>query len=152
MSFLRWADLAAPTVALGQAIGRWGNFVNQEVYGAPTDLPWAITIDARHRLPEFAGVEKYHPLFLYESLWSLMVLGLIFFVEKRFSQQLKPGDSLLIYLVGYPVGRFLLEFLRLDASQIGGINFNQTFVLAIALLAAGALIWRHQPQPKRRRK
>ncbi len=144
-SFLMWADIAAPTVALGQAIGRWGNFINQEVYGKPTDLPWAITIQPQYRLPEFWDVEKYHPLFLYESLWNFANMGLLLWLGKKYPDRLKEGDLFLLYLVGYPIGRFFLEFLRLDSPMIGTINTNQTIMLIVALVSAGLLFWRHRP-------
>jgi phosphatidylglycerol---prolipoprotein diacylglyceryl transferase len=145
LSFMTWADIAAPGVPLAQAIGRWGNFINQEVYGAPSNLPWAITIDPLHRLPEYQDVATYHPLFAYEGLWNLLTVILIFWLEKRFSDKLKPGDMLLTYLVSYPLARFFLEFIRLDASQIAGVNFNQVFMLVIAIAAAVVLFLRHRP-------
>lgn len=149
ISFATWADIATPTLALGQAIGRWGNFINQELYGAPSNLPWAITIDPAHRLPEYASQATYHPLFLYESLWNVLNMVFLLWIERRFGDRLKPGDLFLVYLIGYPVGRFFLEFLRLDASQLGGINFNQTFMLIIAIAAGALLFIRHrQPAPK----
>jgi phosphatidylglycerol---prolipoprotein diacylglyceryl transferase len=144
LSFSTWADVAAPALALGQAIGRWGNFVNQELYGMPSDLPWAIRIDPIHRLPEFINVERYHPLFLYESLWNFLNMGLLLWLDRRPSKWLKDGDLFLIYLVTYPVGRFLLEFLRLDVARVAGINANQTIMLVIALLFAMVFIWRHR--------
>jgi phosphatidylglycerol---prolipoprotein diacylglyceryl transferase len=144
LSFAEWADIAAPSLALGQAIGRWGNFVNQELYGAPTDLPWAITIEPHKRVSGFAEYATYHPLFLYESLWNLGNMALMLWLSHRFGERLKPGDIFLTYLVVYPVGRFLLDFLRLDASMLGGINANQTFMAVVALLAAAALVWRHR--------
>ncbi len=144
IKFLRWIDLIAPGLALAQAIGRWGNFVNQEIYGAPTNLPWAIYIDEAHRLPQYRNVAYYHPLFLYEFLWNLANMAVLLWLGRRFASRLKPGDIFLSYLVIYPVGRFLLEFLRLDASQVGGINFNQTLMAVIAVLAALALIIRHR--------
>lgn len=143
LSFPLWIDLAAPGVALGQAIGRWGNYVNQELYGQPTNLPWAISIDTAHRVRGYETYERFHPLFLYESLWNLALLGLLLWLQRRYSERLKPGDLFLVYLIGYPVGRFLLEFLRLDASQVGGINANQTFMAFVALAAAALLVWRH---------
>jgi len=143
LNFAEWTDIAAPSLALGQAIGRWGNFFNQEVYGAPTDLPWKISIDPAHRLPSFMDVEYYHPLFLYESLWNLGNLFLLLWLGWRFKNTLKTGDIFLSYLVVYPLGRFLLEFLRLDSSQIAGVNANQTFMLLVMVGAAAALFWRH---------
>lgn len=143
-SFGLWADIAAPTVAMAQAIGRWGNFVNQELYGAPSDLPWAITIPPEKRLAEFADQATYHPLFLYEMLWNLLNFGILLWMEKRFAGKLKHGDVFLVYLIIYPIGRFLLEYLRLDPSIIGGINFNQTFMLVIAVVAGALLAFRHR--------
>jgi phosphatidylglycerol:prolipoprotein diacylglycerol transferase len=144
LNFVEWTDLAAPGLALGQAIGRWGNFFNQELYGAPTNLPWKLFIDPLHRLPGFTDQAYYHPLFLYECLWNLGNMALLLWVSRRFPEKLKTGDVFLIYLIVYPVGRFLLEFLRLDSSQLGGINANQTFMAIVALLAAAALFWRHR--------
>lgn len=144
LNFAEWADIAAPSLALGQAIGRWGNFFNQELYGAPTNLPWKLFIDPQHRLPAFMDVEYYHPLFLYESLWNLGNLFLLLWLGRRFKDRLKTGDIFLSYLVIYPLGRFLLEFLRLDSSQIAGVNANQTFMLVVVVCAAAALFWRHR--------
>jgi len=144
ISFTTWADIAVPAVALGQAIGRWGNFVNQEVYGAPTNLPWAITIDPQYRLPEFQQYATYHPLFLYESIWNLLNMGLLLWLGRRFPDRLKPGDLVLVYAIVYPIGRFFLEFLRLDSSQIAGVNANQTFMAIVTLASAALLIWRHR--------
>jgi phosphatidylglycerol---prolipoprotein diacylglyceryl transferase len=144
LSFAEWVDIAAPSLAMGQAIGRWGNFVNQELYGAPTDLPWAIFIEPHKRVSGFADYATYHPLFLYEALWNLGNMALLLWLSHRFGERLKPGDVFLTYLVVYPVGRFLLDFLRLDASMLGGINANQAFMAAVAVLAAGMLFWRHR--------
>jgi phosphatidylglycerol:prolipoprotein diacylglycerol transferase len=147
LSFLAWADIAAPALALGQAIGRWGNFVNQELYGKPTELPWAITIDPLHRLPEYAQFATYHPLFLYESLWNLLNMAFLLWLFIKKADKLKEGDLLLIYLVSYPIGRFMLEFIKLDAPRIGSLNTNQTVMAIVAVLAAGMLIWRHRRTP-----
>ncbi|MBN2148926.1 MAG: prolipoprotein diacylglyceryl transferase [Anaerolineales bacterium] len=144
MSFLMWADIAAPAVALGQAIGRWGNFINQELYGAPSDLPWAIKIAPAYRLPEVAQYETFHPLFLYESLWNLANMGLLLWMGSKLTHRLKEGDLLLTYCVVYPVGRFFFEFLRIDAPQIGSLNTNQTAMAIVAVVAAALLIWRHR--------
>lgn len=141
--FAAWLDVLAAPVALGQAIGRWGNFVNQELYGAPTDLPWAITIDPAHRLPEFAEFSTYHPIFLYESLWSLASVFFLMWLGRSYKKSLKPGDLFLVYLITYPTIRILLDFLRLDASQVGGLNANQTLMIVVLVLAIGALVYRH---------
>jgi phosphatidylglycerol:prolipoprotein diacylglycerol transferase len=144
LNFIEWADIAAPSLALGQAIGRWGNYFNQELYGAPTNLPWKLFIDPAHRLPAFSQEAYYHPLFLYEFLWNLGNMALLIWITHRFSEKLKTGDVFLVYLVVYPIGRFLLEFLRLDSSQLGGVNANQTFMAVVAILAVLSLFWRHR--------
>lgn len=144
LNFGAWADIFAPAVALGQAIGRWGNFINQEVYGSPTDLPWAITIDEQHRLPEFMEFSTYHPLFLYESLFNLANMGFLLWLSRKFKEKLYPGDVFLSYLITYPMFRFFMEYLRLDNSFVGGINANQTLMIVIAVLAAGFIVWRHR--------
>jgi phosphatidylglycerol:prolipoprotein diacylglycerol transferase len=145
LNFATWLDLVAPGLALAQAIGRWGNFFNQELYGAPTNLPWKIYIDPAHRLPGFQDIAYYHPLFLYESLWNLANMAILLWLSHRFPSRLKTGDIFLGYLIIYPVGRFLLDFLRLDASRLAGINANQTLSAIVAVVAAGLLIWRHRP-------
>jgi len=144
LSFAEWADIAAPGLALGQAIGRWGNFFNQELYGAPTDLPWRIFIDPAHRLANYLDVEYYHPLFLYEALWNLANMFLLLWISRRFADRLKTGDLFLIYLIVYPVGRFLLDFLRLDASLVSGININQTLMAVVAVSSVLAMYVRHR--------
>ena len=144
LSFAEWADIAAPSLALGQAIGRWGNYFNQELYGAPTNLPWKIYIQPGARVTGFENYEYFHPLFLYESLWNFANVFFLLWVARRFEGRLKTGDVLLAYLIIYPIGRFLLDFLRLDASQLGGINANQTFMAIVALVSAAALFIRHR--------
>lgn len=146
MNFAEWTDIAAPSLALGQAIGRWGNFVNQELYGAPTDLPWKIYIDPLHRLAGFETQEYYHPLFLYESLWNLANMALLIWLTRRFRDRIKHGDIFLVYLIIYPLGRFLLDFLRLDAAMISGVNANQVAMAVVAILSALALFWRHREE------
>ena len=142
-NFLLWADAVAPGLALAQAIGRWGNYVNQELYGAPSNLPWAISIDPQHRLSGYENIEYYHPLFLYESLWNLANMFFLLWIGRRFEKNLLPGDVFLIYLVTYPVGRFFLEYLRLDPSPVAGLNVNQTLMVVVAVTSASILIFRH---------
>ena len=145
LSLVTWLDITAPGLALAQAIGRWGNFFNQELYGAPTNLPWKIYIDPQHRLTGFENVAYYHPLFLYECLWDLANMAILLWLARHFSDRLKSGDIFLGYLVIYPLGRFLLDFLRLDASRVAGINANQTLSAIVLVVAAGLLTWRHLP-------
>jgi phosphatidylglycerol:prolipoprotein diacylglycerol transferase len=140
LSFATAVDIGAPALALGQAIGRWGNYVNQELYGMPTDLPWGITIDNPIGYP--AGT-RFHPLFLYESIYNLLNMTLLLWLGRKYPQKLLPGDLFLIYLIVYPMGRFFLDFIRLDPAQIGGININQTIMLIVALASGFALVFRH---------
>jgi len=144
LNFAEWTDIAAPSVALGQAIGRVGNFFNQELYGAPTNLPWKLYVDPAHRLSGFESVEYYHPLFAYESILNFANMFFLIWISRRFADRLKPGDVFLIYLVNYPLIRFFLDFLRLDASQVAGVNANQTFMAIVAILSVIALWWRHR--------
>ncbi len=144
MNFATWTDIIAPGLALAQAVGRWGNFINQEVYGSPTNLPWAIYIDTAHRLPEFLDVSYYHPLFAYESIYNLLNMALLLWIGRKFVNRLRPGDIFLSYLIIYPIGRFFLEFLRLDPSPVAGVNINQMVMAIIAVVAAAALVIRHR--------
>jgi phosphatidylglycerol---prolipoprotein diacylglyceryl transferase len=148
LSFSLFADISAPGLALAQAIGRWGNFVNQELYGSPTNLPWAVHIDPRNRVQGYANFETFHPLFLYESIWNLLNMGLLLWVSRRYGNHLKDGDILLIYLIVYPLGRFMLEFLRLDAASLGGLNANQTIMAVVAVCSAAFFLWRHRNNPQ----
>jgi phosphatidylglycerol:prolipoprotein diacylglycerol transferase len=137
-------DVAAPGVALAQAVGRWGNFINQELYGPPTDLPWKIFIRPENRIQGYQAEEYFHPLFLYESLWNLANMAFLLLLWRKLGDRLKSGDLFLCYLITYPLGRFLLEFIRLDYVPIWGINFNQMFMLLVALVSAGVLFFRHR--------
>lgn len=141
-------DAAGPGLALGHAIGRWGNFVNQELYGPPTDLPWGIYIRPENRLAGFESFEYFHPLFLYEGIWNVAAAIALIWIWRRYGEQLKPGDLFLMYLVAYPVGRFLLEFLRIDFVPLLGINFNQVLSLGVAIVSAAFIYWRHQSDPE----
>jgi phosphatidylglycerol---prolipoprotein diacylglyceryl transferase len=152
LSFGEWADIAAPVIALGQAIGRWGNFVNNELYGQPTDLPWKIFIPTWARLPGYENVEYYHPLFLYESLLNLANFGLLLFLTIKHRNKFKPGDLILIYILNYGVIRFCMEFLRLDTSPVAGLDINQVLSLAAAIVAGIWLLWRHGLREKLIRK
>ena len=143
-AFGDFMDTIAIGLPLGQAVGRWGNFVNQELYGRPSTLPWAITIDPAHRIPEYADTATYHPLFLYESFYNLLVCFCLWMLDRSDKVKLKQGSLFLIYLIAYPVGRFFLEFLRLDTAQLGGINVNQTVMAVVAVCAAICLFMREK--------
>ena len=152
-SLLEWLDIGAVVLPLGQAIGRWGNFINHELYGPPTDLPWGIEIPRASRLEPYTyangyGAEtRFHPLFLYESLWNVAAFVLLFVVWNRFRSRLRRGDVFLLYLVLYPTGRFLLEFLRIEVATVGGLNLNQAIMGLIAVAAAALLIYRNRFGP-----
>ncbi|MGD9099721.1 MAG: prolipoprotein diacylglyceryl transferase [Anaerolineae bacterium] len=136
LNFLVWADLAIPGVALGQAVGRLGNFFNQELYGKPTDLPWAVTIKPQYRLAEYADYARFHPMFLYEMIWNLLICGGLMWVHRRFTERVKPGDLLALYLIFYFGGRFFLEFIKLDAPVFGqGLTIAQ--VVSVLSVAGG---------------
>ena len=145
---LEWADLSVVGLALGQAIGRWGNFFNQELYGRPTDLPWAVTIDPIYRLPDYAAYERFHPAFLYESLWSLMTFFVLLWLVRRRGDRLLTGELMALYLIAYALGRILLELVRLDSRSIPffgletGLAVATVVSLVIALVAAAAMIGR----------
>jgi prolipoprotein diacylglyceryl transferase len=132
ISLRTFADAAAPGIALAQAIGRWGNWFNQELYGRPTKLPWAVKIDAAHRPPTTPDIGTYHPTFLYESLWCVGVALLVIWAEKRF--HLAWGRTFALYVAAYTVGRAWIEWLRVDsAHHILGLRLNDWTSLIVFL-------------------
>jgi phosphatidylglycerol:prolipoprotein diacylglycerol transferase len=157
---LTWLDICVPTLLVGQAIGRWGNFFNQEAYGRPTMLPWGLDIAPEHRISPYDNLQQYpastrfHPTFLYESLWNAGALVLILWIERGFRRYLKPGDSALLYGVLYSAGRFFTEGLRtdslcvgpytMDGSCIGGLRLAQLVSLAALVICGFILAWRHR--------
>lgn len=143
-------DVGAPGLLLGQAIGRWGNFFNQELYGNPTTLPWAIPIEMQNRLPQFADLPpetRFHPTFLYESLWNLVGFGLLLWATRRYAHRLRRGDIALLYLIWYPLGRFLVEFQRPDAWTIAGVPTAQWIAVVSIVGATIVLWWQHRAPP-----
>ncbi len=148
VDFRKWADYIAPGLAVAQAIGRWGNFINQELYGAPTSLPWKIFIDPAHRIAGYTDQDYYHPLFLYESIYNLANMGILIWISQFYKDKLKPGDVFLVYAIIYPLGRFLLEFLRLDASNLFSLNINQTLMAVVGLTSLAILVLRHRKSNK----
>jgi prolipoprotein diacylglyceryl transferase len=136
-------DACAPAIALAQAIGRWGNWFNQELFGKPSDLPWAVRIDAAHRPAQYLDVATFHPTFLYESLWNLLVVGLLLLAERRV--RLRKGGLFALYVAAYTVGRFWIEALRVDdAHHILGVRLNDWTSLVV-FLGASAVLWRRRP-------
>jgi phosphatidylglycerol:prolipoprotein diacylglycerol transferase len=142
--FWNLADLFAPGLALAQAVGRIGNYFSQQLYGLPTNLPWKIFIEPIHRLIGYETVEYYHPLFGYEVILNIANLALLLWLSRRFLNTLKAGDLFLTYLVFYSFVRFFLEFLRLDAALINGININQVFFAIVFICAAVGLYVKRQ--------
>ncbi len=145
-------DAIAPGLIAAQAVGRWGNYFNQELFGRPTDLPWALEIDPEHRPARYAAEPTFHPTFLYESLWNVLVCAALLYVARRWWRRLRPGTIFALYLAGYSVGRFVIEGIRIDPSHEWlGLRLNQyvfavVFVLAVAFLVR-ALRRRLPPAP-----
>jgi phosphatidylglycerol:prolipoprotein diacylglycerol transferase len=150
LSTARWLDIFAPALLLGQAIGRLGNFVNQELYGPPTALPWGIPIDAEHRVPEWSNLTVYPvettrfvPLFAYEALLNLVGLVLILWIARRFAHRLYDGDVLLMYLVWYGAVRSYLETFRVQNWIILGVPTAIWLGVLAIILAGGFFVVRH---------
>lgn len=152
LSLPLYLDAVALGLPLGQAIARNANFINQELYGPPTTLPWGLRIDQIHRIPPYDDMAafpestRFHPLFLYEVIWSLIGFGLLLWIFRRYERRLKPGDLALLYLIWYPLGRFFIEFLRTDSWFFPGTPFNVVHLMCAAaiLLSTGLLIYRHR--------
>ena len=146
---LQWLDYGAPGLALGQAIGRWGNFINQELYGPPTDLPWGLIIAPEYRIIPYNDLTTYppetlfHPTFLYESVWCLLLFVALALIAHKCKDRLLQGDILLGYIVGYPFGRFFIEYLRPDAWMIGPIAAAQLFAIIAVVGGVALLVVRH---------
>lgn len=149
-SFFRWADVVAPGLFVMQAIGRWGNFFNQELYGPPTTLPWGIRIDCAHRIPDFPCTlypdgTHFHPLFLYESLSGLLGAIVLIWLARRWSSRLVAGDLLFIFLVWYGATRFLLETFRHDNWTFFGVPMAQIVTAGFIVVGLAGLWYRHGP-------
>jgi prolipoprotein diacylglyceryl transferase len=139
-------DVAAPVIPMAQAIGRFGNWFNQELFGRQTDLPWALRIDPSHRPEGYLQYDTFHPTFLYESLWNLAVVGIVLFVERRF--RLRPGRLFAVYVAAYTFGRFWIELLRIDpANRIAGLRVNDWVSVALFLAAVTFLAVSGRPRP-----
>ena len=147
------ADAAAPGLILAQAIGRSATYFNQELFGRPSSLPWAIEIAPENRPSGFASEATFHPTFLYESLWNVLVCFILLFVARRFADSLKNGDIALLYVCLYSVGRFFVETLRIDpAFLIGDFRGNLFVASVLALTFALVLFLRHagRSSPRKR--
>lgn len=141
LPFPALADALAPGILLAQAIGRWGNYFNQELFGGPTDLPWGLEIDADRRPPGYEDVETFHPTFLYESLWALAGFLILIWADRRF--KLGNGRVFALYVVVYTAGRTWIETMRIDtggtvegpAREILGMRINAWVSLALLVAA-----------------
>lgn len=144
ISFWQLADVVAPSLILGQAIGRWGNFFNSEAFGSPTDLPWKLFIPKTMRPAGYENFEYFHPTFLYESLWNLAVFGLLitlFFRDLKGKPRLKAGTLFLAYMAAYSSGRFWIEGLRTDSLMLGPLRMAQMVSLTGIILGLVGLAW-----------
>jgi phosphatidylglycerol:prolipoprotein diacylglycerol transferase len=151
ISPLVFADAAAPGLVLAQAIGRWGNYFNQELFGGPSELPWAIRIAPERRPTEFAEVETFHPTFLYESMWDVLVCLALLWIARRFANRLRDGDLFLLYVSLYSVGRFFVETLRIDpAFLIGGSIRGNLFVSSLLALGFALILFLRHSRPPRK--
>ncbi len=142
--FVAFADAAAVGIPAAQAIGRWGNYMNQELFGTPSNLPWAVEIDPIHRPPQYADASTFHPTFLYESLWNaLVVIPLLLWLQRRF--KLARGNMFVAYLVLYSIGRFSLEFVRTDqATHVFGFRANQLVSGILIVVGIAFFAWRQR--------
>jgi prolipoprotein diacylglyceryl transferase len=140
----RLLDVVAPALPVAQAVGRFGNWFNQELFGGPSHLPWALQIDPAHRPPGYANVATYHPTFLYEALWNLALAALLVLWERRRPEifSARPGRLFAGYVLGYGIGRAWVESLRIDpAAMLLGMRFNQLVAIIAAIVAAAWLVW-----------
>ena len=150
ISPLVFADAAAPGLILAQAIGRWGNYFNQELFGRPSNLPWAIEIAPDNRPTAFADATAFHPTFLYESIWDVLVCLALLWVARRFADRLKDGDILLLYVSLYSVGRFFVEALRVDPAFLIGNFRGNLFVASILALTFALIFFLRHSAPRKR--
>ncbi len=140
-------DVIAPVTLLGQALARPANFINQELYGPPTTLPWGIPIDADHRVGAYSNLNifpvettRFHPTFAYEMLWNFLAFGLIIYLWRKFPEKAKPGTVFFGWLVLAGAGRFWIEFFRPDQPKIGDFWMTTTQLVALLMAVCGGLL------------
>jgi prolipoprotein diacylglyceryl transferase len=151
-SVYAFMDVSAPGILLAQAIGRWGNYFNQELFGKPTDLPWGLEIDVQNRPQQYIGDPTFHPLFLYESLWSLLGVGVLLLVDRRF--RIRAPGLFALYVAWYTAFRAFEETLRIDPSHhYLGQRLNFWVSVVLFALAIVAFVWsqRRSGEPRRPR-
>jgi phosphatidylglycerol:prolipoprotein diacylglycerol transferase len=144
----RCLDAAAPALALGQAIGRWGDFFNEQAFGPPTSLPWGLYVSPAHRPLPYVQADFFHPAFLYESVWSLIVLGILLTSRRRLAGA--PGALFLAYLGWYSLGRLWIEMIRVDALMLGPFRVAQlasAVGILLAVIGVPRMMKEAQPAP-----
>ncbi|MCA9991849.1 MAG: prolipoprotein diacylglyceryl transferase [Anaerolineales bacterium] len=145
LDFWMYADVVGPALMIAQGIGRWGNFINQELYGQPTTLPWGILIDGPSRIFPYSDLTTYpldtrfHPTFLYDSIWLLLGFFILVYLNRRFRETWPYGTLFGIFLIWWGGGRFVIEFFRPDQPTFGNSIITYSMVLALFIAAAG--IW-----------
>jgi phosphatidylglycerol:prolipoprotein diacylglycerol transferase len=152
----RWLDIGTPGLLLAQAIGRWANFINQELYGPPTTLPWGLSIAAENRIPRYSdlvrypeGTTRFHPTFFYDSMGSLAILAFLLWAERRWAERLQDGDVFLAYLALYGLVRALIDqFFRPDAWRLDNGLAVGSLVALVVVLIAGWLLWARHRRPQ----
>src|SRR5579864_6691231 len=146
LPILIYLDGVALGFLIGQVIGRLVNFMNQELYGPPTTLPWGLRIDSAHRVPPYNNLGLYpesvrfQPLFLYELLWDALGFVLLLWISRRFGKRLRNGDLFLMYLIWAPLGRFFIEFMRTDSWFFPGTPFNILHVVIAAIVISASTV------------
>lgn len=144
LRFLEWTDYIAPGLILAQAIGRWGNFFNQELYGYPTNLPWGIYIAPEHRLPGFEMYDRFHPTFLYESVLNFAAFLVLFYLVRNWRKNRLYGDIFFLYGIMYALIRFFIEMQRPDAWKLGGIPTAQWVSIGMLVLFGSLMFIRRK--------
>jgi prolipoprotein diacylglyceryl transferase len=142
IKMLPMSDALAPGVLVAQAIGRWGNWFNQELFGKPTDLPWGLEIDPAYRPPGYEDFATFHPTYLYEFVWNLLAFAVIIWLDRRY--RLGGGRVLALYVMGYTLGRGWIEMLRIDTVQMDnvlGLRLNVWTSIVLFVLAAAYYVW-----------
>jgi len=140
-------DAVSPGLLIGQAVARPANFINQELYGQPTNLPWGIKIDAQHRMPPWHDLSRYpvdttrfHPTFAYEMLFNFLAAGLLIFLNRKYKDKMKPGVAFGAWLILAGIGRNVIEFFRPDQPTIPGTAFSYSRLVAIIMIIAGTVL------------
>ncbi|MFZ2664386.1 MAG: prolipoprotein diacylglyceryl transferase [Patescibacteria group bacterium] len=149
-NILYWLDLISVVLPLGQAIGRWGNYFNGEIFGTPTNLPWGLYVPVYNRPEEYLSFTKFHPLFLYESILDIIFFFFLYFLYKKHKDSTPSGIFLSLYLGGYSIIRFFLEYLRIYSWKLGSLNVSQC--ISILVLSFSIVFTKYLSTKMKRRK